>query len=196
MQSVGTALNENTDARTACAEFDTAASGVDEAIRDWTGRWWVLQTLSRNEKVVAKALSRHRVANYLPLVTVPRVYGGRRTTVSLPLFPGYLFLCGDASDCDCAWQTKRVARVLDVSNQNQLKSELDQISGVIDSGEPVELYPALKVGARCRIIDGTFKGVEGVVLRRRDVCKLYISVTTLGQSAVVEIERSRLEPVD
>ena len=161
-----------------------------------TNPWWVLHTRSRNEKTVAAALIRQRIQTYLPLVRRQRNYGRREVTTTLPLFPGYLFLCGDLVARDVAWQTRRVAKILPVENQELLKAELRQIRWALESGEPVDLYPALREGSRCRIIGGAMRGLEGVVLRRRRISRLYIAVTMLGQSAVVEIDSDLLERVD
>ena len=160
------------------------------------GRWWVLHTRSRHEKVVASALEEQRIGHYLPLVQVQRTYGRRRLTVQIPLFPGYVFLCGGLNECDAAWQTNRVARIIYVDNQEQIRTELQHIYRVVESGEPVDLYPSLRQGRRCRVRSGPLRGVEGVVVRRRNPCRMYISATMLGQSAVIEIDAAVLEAVD
>ncbi len=177
-------------------ERGPACLGADAGIEHALGRWWVLQTHARNEKVVAGALARQGVAHYLPLVRRPRVYGGRRLTVELPLFPGYVFLCGDAGACDAAWQTRRVSKILRVHDQQGLRTELRQVQRLVESDETAELYPALVAGRRCRVVSGSLRGIEGVVIRRRRASRLYVAVTILGQSAVVEIDGSLLEAID
>jgi len=160
------------------------------------GRWWVLHTRARNEKVVALALARQRLWCYLPLVRVQRTYSKRRLTVTLPLFPGYLFLFGGFSAREKAWDTKRVASILHVEDQNRLRAELRQIHHAVESGESVGLFPALRKGRRCRIASGTLRGLEGVIIRRGGQCRMYLTVTILGQSAVVEIDGALLEVID
>ena len=177
-----------------------AAAGVVEQrcleIDRQTGRWWVLHTRARNEKVLASALQRQHVYCYLPLVRKKRTYSGRTFEVAIPLFPGYVFLCGGENDRLAALQTKRVANVIHVENQDELREELGQVVRLVESGEPVDLYPGLREGRRCRIIAGCLQGIEGVVLRRRGVSKLYMSATALGQSAVIEIDPALLEAID
>ena len=160
------------------------------------GRWWVLHTRARNEKAVANALNRLGVGCYLPLMHLHRRYGRRSLPVSLPLFPGYVFLRGGPDECTAALRTNRVANVLHVEDQDQLQGDLAQIQRVTASDTPVDYYPALRVGRRCRISGGGLQGVEGVVLRRRDVSRMYIAATVLGQSAVIEIDSMLVEPID
>lgn len=174
---------------------EVAAQRCEEIDR-LAGRWWVLHTRARNEKALASVLRRQRVYCYLPLVRKKRTYGGRTFEVAIPLFPGYVFMCGGENDRLAALQTKRVAKVIHVENQDELRAELQQVIRVVESGEPVDLYPGLCEGRRCRIIAGCLRGIEGVVLRRRSVSRLYMSATALGQSAVIEIDPALLEAVD
>jgi len=159
------------------------------------GCWWVLHTRARHEKAVAAALEKQQIAVYLPLLRAKRTYGRRVAWVDIPLFPNYLFLCGGQSECEAAWRTRSVANILRVADQQTFRNELQQIHRVVASGNPVDLYPALREGQRCRIIAGCLKGIEGVVVRRRSRSRIYIAVTMLGQSAVTEIDSALLEPV-
>ena len=80
-------------------------------------------------------------------------------------------------------------------NQERLKADLRHIYRVVASEEPVDLYPGIRQGRRCRVMRGPLNGLEGVVLRRRDVSRVYVSVDMLGQSAEVEIDVSLLETI-
>jgi hypothetical protein len=60
----------------------------------------------------------------------------------------------------------------------------------------VDLYPGLRRGRRCRVVAGSLKGVEGVVLRRRGLYRVYVGVEALGQSAELEIDPSLLEVIE
>jgi len=160
------------------------------------GRWWVLHTKARNEKAVAADLEKMRVDYFLPLVERRQVRAGRARSVKIPLFPGYVFLCGGSEDRLKALRTNRVARVLEVGDQERLRSDLRHVCRVIESGEPVDLYPRLRRGRRCRVTSGTLAGLEGVVLRRRGLWRVYVGVEFLGQSAELEIAPMLLEVID
>lgn len=198
------------DARMALLTPDRSAVAVEEELPDSAielpgaprrrelldtacARWWVVHTRSRNEKLVALALARQSIRHYLPLVHLRRTYATRQGRVSLPLFPCYLFLWGETDAREMAWQTKRVANILQVEDQERLTAELRQVQRALQSGEGVELYPSLRVGRRCRITGGSLRGLEGVVIRRGRRCRMYLAVTMLGQSAVIEIEAALLE---
>lgn len=173
-----------------------AGSAGCPTIDTFAGRWWVLHTRARNEKAVATDLQRHQVQHFLPLVRRVRIYSGRKRFVELPLFPGYVFLCGDLPDRYLALRTHRVAQVLEVADQERMRFDLAQIQRVVESDVPVDLYPRLRVGARCRVRAGSLMGLEGVVLRRRGPWRVYVGVQFVGQSAELEIEPDLLELLD
>jgi transcription antitermination factor NusG len=165
-------------------------------IDSYVGHWWVVHTKSRNEKALASDLEKKRIQYFLPLARLKRRYGGRVTQVELPLFPCYLFLCGGEDERYATLMTHRVAAVIPVPDQDRLRTELHHVCRLIMSQEPVDLYPGLKQGCRCRVIRGSLAGLEGVVIRRRDICRVYVGVEVLGQSAELEIDPSLLEVIE
>ena len=172
-----------------------AARSLDDWIQRATGRWWVLHTRARNEKRVAAMLAEQQVRHYLPLVTVRHTYSKAKVAFDVPLFPGYVFLCGDPLDCEKARKTNRIAGILPVENQERLRTELWNVRRVVESGAATELYPALQAGQRCRITRGALQGVEGIVVRNNGRSRMYLSVSTLGQCAMVEVDPALLEAI-
>jgi transcription antitermination factor NusG len=160
------------------------------------GQWWLVHTKARNEKALATDLEKKRIQYFLPLARLKRRYGGRTTEVELPLFPSYLFLCGDEEDRYATLMTHRAAAVIGVQNQAQLRMELRHVYRLTMSQEPVDLYPGIRQGRRCRVVRGCLAGLEGVVLRRRDICRVYVGVEALGQSAELEVDPSLLEVIE
>lgn len=156
----------------------------------------MLHTKPRQEKCLLEALQTIDVRSYLPLISRRGGVGGRPAAANVPLFPGYVFLCGSDYDRISALRTDRVVNVLDVPDQAQLREELAAIERVVSDTKSVGLYPGLKEGARCRVVRGSFAGLEGVVTRRRGPWRVYVAVTFLGQSAQLEIEADDLELID
>lgn len=175
---------------------ETEVGVAHSKIQVFAGTWWVLHTRARNEKAVAETLERQGISHFLPLVTHQRRYAGRTRQVEIPLFPGYVFLCGGVNERHLALRTNRVAQILEVPNQERLRSDLQQIERVIASHEPVDLYPRIVAGARCRVTSGSLRDLEGVVLRRRGPWRVYVGVDFLGQSAELEIESALIEVID
>lgn len=159
-------------------------------------KWWVVHTKARNEKALGSDLEKLGIGYFLPLARVKRKYGRRRIQVEIPLFPSYLFMCGGRDERSETLGTHRAANVIQVFDQRGLKEQLRQIHRVTTSGKPVVLYPGLKRGTHCRVSRGCLKGLEGVVVRRRGACRIYVAVEALGQSAELEIDADLLETID
>lgn len=173
-----------------------SSPAVASPIETLSGPWWVVHTKARQEKALAGALECLGIGYFLPLAKVKRKYGGRIFRLQIPLFPSYLFLSGTDEDRYATLMTHRAASVIRVADQECLKRELNQIHQVTTSDEPVNLYPALRRGRRCRVTGGSLAGLEGVVLQRRDQWRIYVGVEVLGQSAELEIDPCQLEPLD
>jgi transcription antitermination factor NusG len=171
-----------------------AGSSCESSNPDAAARWWVVHTRARHEKRVADLLAAGAVSHFLPLIARPAARA--RHACELPLFPGYLFLWGTPGDCRAAHATNRIAAVLAVDDQGRLEQELRHIYRVVSASIPVDLYPAIQVGRRCRVRTGPLTGIEGTVARRRDISRVFLAATFLGQSAVIEVDTSTVELID
>ena len=157
------------------------------------GRWWLVHTKSRNEKALAAHLDRRGIDYFLPLVRPGQHNGGHQASIEIPLFPGYLFLRGGDEQRYVTLTTHRAAAVLNVFEQERLTAELATLHRAITGPESIDLYPGIREGRRCRIRSGHMRGVEGVVIRRRGVCRVFLAIGILGQSAEFEIAPALLD---
>lgn len=160
------------------------------------GEWWVIHSKARQEKIIAQHLTARGIICYLPLVRRLRRNGRGKIAAELPLFPSYLFFFGEQGERYTTLMTHRVANVIRATDQSRLEHELWQVYQATQSEHAVDLYPALKRGRRCRIVRGALRGVEGVVVNRRGLWRVYLGIEMLGQSAELEIDPSDLEVID
>lgn len=156
-------------------------------------RWWLVHTRANHERVLARRLETMGIDVYLPMVSVKRRRHGRSSVSEIPLFTGYMFLRGGQDERYAAMTTNRAAAIHYVRDQHQLATSIDNIRRAIESGETVDPFPGIKKGRRCRVRRGPLKGLEGVVLRRTKVARVYIAVEALGQSAELQIDADYLE---
>ena len=160
------------------------------------GIWRVVHTKPRQEKALARDLLRSSIPYYLPMYEARRRSRKRSWKVVLPLFPGYVFFCGDEDDRLKALGTGRVARLIPVEDQAGLVTELSDLARVMESGLGVDPYPALKTKSHCRVRSGPLQGLEGRVVRRKGKTRFIVMISILGQGASVEIDGDELEPLD
>ena len=159
-------------------------------------RWWVIYTKSRQEKVFCRQLLGLQVPHYLPLVNKTSLSRGRRMSVQVPLFSGYVFLHGSEQERLLSLSTNRISQILPVGDGERLQHDLSQIFRLIASGAPVTVEQRLAPGRRVRVRQGAFAGIEGTVLERRGVKRLFVAVNFLQQGASIDLEDCCLEPID
>jgi len=167
-----------------------------ESISEYTGRWWVAHTKSRNEKALAHDLISRQISYFLPMTWKVRRKSRRTIKSLLPLFSGYLFFCGDETQRTELLKTDRVANLIEVIDQEKLLGELVQIEKVLQTGTPLVPHKYIKVGQKCRVIAGPLMGLHGIVVNIKGAMRLVLQVDMLGQAASVEIDIDMIELVD
>jgi transcription termination/antitermination protein NusG len=171
--------------------MDTATSH-DEAL------WYAVSTRSRQEKIAASMLENLEVAHFLPLVEEERQWSDRRQKVTLPLFPGYLFV-RIARSSDVQLRVLKVPGIVDfVSNRNGPlaipRADIENVRAVISQGVGCSPHPFLCVGDRVRVARGPLAGLEGTVTRCGAQSRLVISVEVIQRSISVSVAESDVEP--
>jgi len=171
-----------------------AADELEILQADESSSWFVLHTLSRQEKQLSEDLDKRFIRHYLPLISKTHFYGRRKVVAELPLFPGYMFMLGDIERAYSADRTGRVARIISVADQDQLNWELRNLQIALQRNAILDLYPNLRAGARVEVHSGPFRRLQGVVegrLGRKN--RLVLQITTLGKSVSLEIDGTLLD---
>lgn len=163
---------------------------------DFDGLWWVAHTKSRNEKALAQDLSSKDISYFLPMSWKVRRQRGRTIRSLLPLFSGYLFFCGDENQRLEVLRTNRVAKLIEVNDQQKLLTELLQIELALRAGVPLVPHKYLKAGRRCCVIAGPLADLQGIVVTTKNAARLVLQIDMLGQATSVEIDVDMIEPLD
>lgn len=158
--------------------------------------WWAFYTLSRREKDFMRRLRGLDIPHYGPLIARrQRSPAGRFRTSYVPLFSGYVFVFGTEEQRHTAMTTNCVSRWLPVPDGAQLTRDLRQIRSLVDSGAPLTPEARVEPGQLVRIRSGTFRDLEGVVVKRHGQDRLVIAVRFLQQGASVLLEDCQVEPL-
>lgn len=160
--------------------------------------WWALYTRHQHEKVVADMLMAKGFEVFLPLYESMRRWKDRSKVLSLPLFPCYVFVRGGLNRRLQVVTTPGVHMILN-HGENVATIPEDEIQAIrltVEGHFRVEPYPFLKCGERVRVTRGTLAGVEGVLVRKKNMYRLVLSVEMLAQSVAVEIDAADVEPVE
>lgn len=154
--------------------------------------------MSRHEKKVAEHLHQRGINHFLPLYRSKRKWrDGSRVTLELPLFAGYLFVHIGRHER---------ARVLDVPGALTLVMGTggspaalpDATIEALRSGleeRQAEPHHLLVSGQRARICAGAFVGLEGIVVRQKNMCRVVLTLENIMRSFSVEVGVDDLEPL-
>ena len=158
--------------------------------------WCAIYTRHQHEKVVAETLSTKGFEVFLPLYESIRHWKDRSKRLSLPLFPCYVFVRGGASRRLQVVTTPGVHMILSSGERiAQIPEEdIQAIRKIVERPCRVEPHSFLKGGEWVRVTRGSLEGVEGVLVRKKNLDRLVLSVDMLAQSVAVEIDTSDVEP--
>ena len=158
--------------------------------------WWALYTRHQHEKSVAEMLSTKGFEVFLPLYESARRWKDRTKLLSLPLFPCYVFVRGGLDRKLQVVTTPGVHMVLYRGDHvaTIAEREIEAIQRAVNGQNRVEPHPFLKCGMRVRVKRGSLEGVEGILIRKKNLWRLVLSVDMLAQSVAVEVHASDVEP--
>jgi transcription antitermination factor NusG len=158
--------------------------------------WWAIHTLYHHEKLVAEMLTAKSIEVFLPLYDSLRQWRDRRMLLSLPLFPCYLFVRGRPHFRTPIVTTPGVHVILGNGDHPTivLEAEIQAIRRTIEGPFRVEPHPFLHCGEKVRVKRGSLEGLTGILVRKKNLCRLVLSVEMLAQSVCVEIDAEDVEP--
>ncbi len=172
-----------------------ASQGIDVGIEE-ASAWWALYTRHQHEKAIAEMLSAKGFEVFLPLYESIRRWKDRSKMLSLPLFPCYVFVRGGANRRLQVVSTPGVHAILTRGERFAIipEVEIQAIQKAVEGPFRVEPHPFLKCGERVRVTRGSLEGVEGVLVRKKNMYRLVLSVDMMAQSVAVEIDATDVEP--
>jgi transcription antitermination factor NusG len=74
--------------------------------------------------------------------------------------------------------------------------EIEAIRRVVESGARVEAHPYLKCGNWVRVRSGPLTGIEGILVRKKNISRLVLSVQILGTAAAIEVAALQVEAIN
>jgi transcription antitermination factor NusG len=160
--------------------------------------WYALYVRSRHEKTVYAQLEAKQHNVFLPLYTVRNKWADRWKSVSLPLFPGYVFCRFDIASRGKILATSGLIDVVRAGPEPCIiaDSEIEKIQLVLNSSLSLEPYPALVTGQHVKMTDGPLCGLVGTLATIRNRSRLVVNVELLGRAVLVEIDRDWVVPCD
>lgn len=160
--------------------------------------WFAVYTRSCQEKRVTQHLFARDIEFFLPVYRkVSRWKNGQRVAIDTPLFPGYVFV---------HFERNKKVRVLELPGVHSIvgfgyepiplpRNEIEALRQGIPllNAEP---HPYLDVGDKVKVRRGPLEGMTGFVLRRKNGCRLVISLELIMKSVSVEVSGQDLDSIE
>ena len=159
--------------------------------------WWAVYTRHQHEKTVVENLSANGIETFLPVYQVVRQWKDRKKHLSLPLFPCYVFVRGNAERRVQVVCTPGVFSIVSIAGHPAAipAAQIDAIRLAVGSSLHVEPHPFLRCGDWVRIKSGPLTDVEGILIRKKGSYRLILSAELLQKSLAVEIDAFSVEPL-
>lgn len=159
--------------------------------------WYAAYTCPRHEKRVAGQFENRSIDHFLPLYEQVHRWKDRRARVSVPLFPGYLFVHVPLQDRLEILETPGVVRLVSFNGQPAPLPDCDieALRAGLLQGWRAAPHPYLTVGRRVRVTNGPFQGIEGILKRKKDNFRLVLSIDLIMRSVLLDIDGAEVEPL-
>lgn len=157
--------------------------------------WFALYTAPRHEKMIAEQIQRRGITCFLPLYKSMRRWKDRRKELDMVLFPGYVFLQIAPQNRLQVLQLPGAVRLVSFNGQpTPLRGdEIDTLRHHLSAQGKIEPHPYLRVGRRVRVHSGPFQGLEGIIQRTKDRCRVIFSIDLIMRSIAVEVDGADVE---
>jgi transcription antitermination factor NusG len=159
--------------------------------------WYALYTNARHEKVVAHQLEQRQIETFLPLYRTWHRWKDRRKQIELALFPSYVFVRIEEQQKLPVLKVPGAVHVVSFNGKMAAlpQREIDALRTALENEIYAEPCPYLKIGRRVRVVRGPMQGAEGILSRKKDKCRVVISVDVLMRSVAVEVDATDLEAI-
>lgn len=160
--------------------------------------WYAVYSRSRHEKVVEQELQRKGIETFLPLREILSQWKDRKQRVHVPLFSGYVFVHVPVRQRRLdIMKVPGVVRIVGFNNIPETipDEEIEAVQAFLQTTIKYDPYPYLNVGRRVEIRRGSLKGLQGILVKKKNKFKFILSVHLIQQSVALEIDASDVEPI-
>jgi len=161
------------------------------------GDWYAAYTCARHEKAVARQLGERGIHCFLPLYQSLRRWKDRRKELELALFPGYVFVHIPPTRCTQVLQLRGVVRFVTFQGKPAAlpEGEIEALRNGLEGQLRAEQHPYLKIGRKVEVVHGPLTGASGILSRKKDKCRVVLSLDLIMRSVAVEVDAADVRPL-
>jgi len=159
--------------------------------------WYALYTKHQHEKKASSYLESIGFDVLLPTYQSASRRKDRKKIIILPIFPCYVFV---NAGLDRTLDLLKAPGVFSlVGNRNGPivvpEIEIDGLKKIMRSEARVGPHPYLKTGDRVRVRSGSLSGLEGLLVRFKNVYRVVLSLELLQKALAVEIDAGLVDRI-
>lgn len=162
-----------------------------------TPQWVAVYTNPRAEKKVYSRLVDRGFEAFLPLIKERRKWSDRYKIVEIPLFSSYVFAKICLTDVAPLRETLGVSFLVSFLGVVETipEQQIDAVRRLVNANQRlyVEQMQRMRKGARVRIIEGAFAGMEGELISDNKNGNFAVKIHALQLSLVTHIDRLMLQ---
>ena len=157
--------------------------------------WYALYTAPRHEKFVADQIDRQGIACFLPLYRSVRRWKDRRKELAMVLFPGYVFVQMELQNRLRVLKLPGAVRLVGFNGQPTALpvEEIENLRTRLSGTANIEPHPYLSAGRRVRVRSGPLQGLEGIIVRTKERCRIVLTIHLIMRSVAVEVDDGDVE---
>lgn len=161
-----------------------------------THAWYALYTKSRTEKKVSEELKKKGITNYLPIKRELRQWSDRKKWVEVPVISSYIFIKIPREQYHSVFEVNGV--VAYVSHNGKAvtipEHEIVAMRQTIENKIAFDIEARnIKKGEEITVTSGPLKGIRGIVQTIQGTKKLYLNISNIGYTLVVDLEEATIE---
>lgn len=171
---------------------------VGVGIPSETYPWFALRVRSRFEATAKNILLGKEFETFFPSYESRSYWSDRVKSVERPLFPGYVFCRFDPHNWLPVMKTPGVLEVVSFGGKPAQidNNEIEALRLLMKSSVPLFPRAFLRVGQRVSIVRGPLAGLEGVLERFDNNCRIVVSVSLLQRSVAAQIDAEWVSAID
>ncbi len=161
--------------------------------------WYALTTRSRQEKLASMALESLGITHFMPVIDEEHKWSDRRKVITVPLFPGYLFVQA-AITSEIQLSIRKVRGIVDFVRNHSgplpvPDNEIESIRTLVSRSAECSPHPMPAIGERVRVVRGSLAGVEGTLARYAGRFRLVVSVEIIQRAVSINVAVSDVERI-
>ncbi len=152
--------------------------------------WYALYTKSRAEKKVLEQLTRMGIKAYLPMKKILRQWSDRKKWVEMPVISSYIFINIPKQDYRRVFDVNGVVAYVSYKGKACTipDSDIEAMRRTIENQLDFDVETdKLEKGQTITVTSGPLKGIIGEVLEVQGAKKLYLQISNIGYTLVVDL---------